>query len=159
MNHLFSQYIGRWMNMYLDDIVVYSHSLEEHVEHIRIVLEILVREKLYLNEGKLRFLCKEMKILGRIVDDDGIHMDPDKVDQVLNWKVPMNRDLLHGFISSVRYLVDNIYRVQVPMGVLSSITGDTVPFRWTATEQWAFDQVKQYVCTGVCGAQMSACYA
>lgn len=108
-------------------------------------LKSLQGEKLFLSEGKLRFLCKEMKILGCIVDDDGICIDLDKVDQVLNWKVPMNRDLLCGFISSVGYLADDIYQVRVPMGVLSSITGDTVPFRWTATEQQAFDQVKQYV--------------
>ena len=130
------------MDVYLDDIVVYSSSLEEHVEHVRIVLEILAREKLFLSKGKLHFLCKEMKILGCIIDDDGIRMDPDKVDQVLNWKVPTNRDLLCGFIGSVGYLADNIYQVLVPMGVLSSITGDTVPFRWTVTEQQAFDQVK-----------------
>lgn len=86
-----------------------------------------------------------MKVLGHVVDDDGIRMDPDKVDQVINWKVPINHDLLRGFIGSVGYLADNIYQVRVPMGVLSAITGDTVPFRWTETEQRAFDQVKRYV--------------
>ena len=84
MNYLFSTYIGQWMDVYLDDIVVYSNTLEEHVEHVRTVLDILRQERLYLSEGKLRFLCKEMKILGRIVDDDGIRMDPDKVDSVVN---------------------------------------------------------------------------
>ena len=145
MNHLFSNSIGKWMDVYLDDIVVYSEMLEEHIEHVKIVLDILQWEKLYLSEGKLRFLCKEMKILGRIIDDDGIRMDPEKVDRVLNWKVPTNRDLLRGFIGSAGYLADDIYRVHVPMGVLSAITGDSVPFRWTETEQRAFDQVKRYV--------------
>jgi hypothetical protein len=128
MNHLFGGYIGRWMDVYLDDIIMYSNTLEEHLEHVKIVLNILKHEKLYLSEGKLRFLCKEMKVLSRVVDDDSIRMDPDKVNQVINWKVPTNRDLLQGFIGSVGYLSDDIYRVRVPMGVLSAITGDTVPF-------------------------------
>lgn len=105
MNYLFGNYIGWWMDVYLDDIIMYSNTLEEHVEHVSTVLEILWREQLYLSEGKLRFLCKEMKILGRIVDDDGIRMDPDKVDLVVNWKTPTNHDLLWGFIGSVGYLL------------------------------------------------------
>jgi hypothetical protein len=64
MNHLFGGYIGRWMDIYLDDIIVYSNTLEEHIEHIKIVLNILKCEKLYLSEGKLHFLWKEMKVLG-----------------------------------------------------------------------------------------------
>jgi hypothetical protein len=134
MNYLFGNYIGRWMDVYLDDIIVYSDTLDEHVEHVRTVLDILRRERLYLSEGKLRFLCKEMKILGRIVDNDGIQMDPDKVDSVVNWKTPTNRDLLRGFIGSAGYLADNIYKVKVPMGVLSAITGDNVLFKWTNME-------------------------
>ena len=64
MNYLFSSYLGRWMDVYLDNIVVYSDMLEEHVEHITTIINILKCEKLYLSENKLRFLCKEMKILG-----------------------------------------------------------------------------------------------
>src|SRR5277367_4710365 len=70
-------------------------------------------------------------------------MDPDKVDSVLNWKVPTNRDLLRGFIGSVGYLADDIPNVRIPLGVLSAITGDKVPFRWTYAEQRAFDEVKR----------------
>ena len=145
MNHLFSGYIGKWMDIYLDDIIIYSQTLEEHIEHVKEALSILWREKFYLSAEKLWFLCPEMKILGRIVDDDGIRMDPDKVDQVLHWKTPTNRDLLRGFIGSVGYLADDIYKVHVPMGVLSAVTGNSVPFHWTQTEQRAFDQVKCYV--------------
>ena len=83
-----------------------------------------------------------MKILGRIIDDEGIRMDPDKVDMVVNWKTPTNRDLLCGFIGSAGYLADDIYKEQVPLGVLSVITSDNVPFKWTETKQRAFDWVK-----------------
>jgi hypothetical protein len=72
MNHLFSSYIGRFMDVYLDDIVIYSDSL---------------------SKGKLRFLAEELTILGRVIDNEGIRMDPDKVDSVLKWKTPTNRDL------------------------------------------------------------------
>jgi Reverse transcriptase (RNA-dependent DNA polymerase) len=145
MNHLFSSYIGRFMDVYLDDIVVYSNSLEDHVEHVKIVLDILRKEKLYLSKGKLRFIADELRILGRVIDDKGIRMDPDKVDSVLKWKTPTNRDLLRGFIGSVGYLADDVPGVWLPLGILSIITGDSVPFRWGYTEQRAFEDVKQLV--------------
>ena len=66
------------MDVYLDDIKIYSDTLEEHVEHVKKILAILKQEKLYLSETKLKFLFQEVKILGRIVTDDEIHMDPEK---------------------------------------------------------------------------------
>jgi hypothetical protein len=53
MNHLFSSYIGRFLDIYLDDIVVYLETLEDHVKHVKLVLDILKKEKLYLSRGKL----------------------------------------------------------------------------------------------------------
>lgn len=90
MNYLFSAYIGVFMDVYLDDIVIYSNTLEDHIKHVKIVIDILSREKLYLSQKKLQFLCKELKLLGRIIDDQGIRMDPLKVDSILNWKTPTN---------------------------------------------------------------------
>jgi len=145
MNHIFSAYIGRFMDIYLDDIVIYSNTLVEHVEHVKLVIDILTREKLYLSKKKLHFIAPELHILGHIIDDDGIRMDPDKVDSVVNWKVPTNRDLLRGFLGSVGYLADDVPGVRVPMGILTVLTGDTVPFRWTYTEQRAFEDVKHLV--------------
>lgn len=82
------------MDIYLDDIIIYSDTLEEHLIHVKLVLDILEKEKLYLSRGKLRFIAPELKLLGRVVDNEGICMDAEKVDSVLNWKVPTNRDLL-----------------------------------------------------------------
>jgi hypothetical protein len=97
MNHIFSPYIGVFMDTYLDDLIIYSDTLEEHIEHVKIMLDILKREKFYLSEGKLDFLSKCIKILGRVIDEDGIQMDPDKVDALVRWKAPVNCELLQGF--------------------------------------------------------------
>ncbi|CAA7260818.1 unnamed protein product [Cyclocybe aegerita] len=104
MNHIFSTFIGRFMDIYLDDIIVYSDTLDDHIEHVKSILDVLKDEKLYLSKNKLHFLEPELKILARIVTDDGIRMDPDKVDSVIKWKTPTNRDLLRGFLGSVGYL-------------------------------------------------------
>jgi hypothetical protein len=150
MNHLFGEHIGLFLDVYLDNIIIYSDTLEDHVQHVSMVMNILEQEQLYLSKKKLKFLEPVMRILGRVVSDDGISMDPDKVDKVLAWKAPVNQDLCRGFIGAVGYLADDIYRVRVPLGVLSAVCGDNVPFRWTATEQRAFDEVKTYVsaCAG-----------
>ena len=74
-------------------------------------------------------------------------MDAEKVNSVLNWKIPTNRDLLRGFIGSVGYLANDIPNIRIPMGVLSAITGDMVPFRWGYMEQRAFNEVKTLVHT------------
>ena len=72
-------------------------------------------------------------------------MDPLKVDSVMSWKVPTNRDLLRGFIGSVGYLADDIPNIRMLLGILSSITGDTVPLCWDYTEQRAFDDMKNLI--------------
>jgi hypothetical protein len=83
INHLFSPYLGWWMDVYLDDIVVYSDTFEEHVEHCKTVIDILQHEKLHLSKKKLFFFQQELKVLGCIIDRNGIWMDPDKVASVI----------------------------------------------------------------------------
>ena len=133
------------MNMYLDDIIIYSDTLEEHIQHVKIVLDVLSWERLYFSGSKLRFIAPALKILGQVIDDHGIQMDSNKVDTIMNWKVPTNRDLLKGFIGSVEYLADDIPNIHIPMGTLSALTSNMVLFCWGYTEQRAFDKVKTLV--------------
>ena len=142
MVHLFSPYMGRFLDVYLDNIIIYSDLLEEYIDHVKLVFEILKRERMYLNKDKLQFIPDQLHVLGHFVGQDGIRMDSDKVDSVIKWKTPTNRDLLHGFLGSVGYLADNVPGVRIPMGILRAITGDAVPFKWTYTEQRAFENVK-----------------
>lgn len=145
MNHIFGPYIGVFMDVYLDDVVIYSDTLSDHIQHCKTVIDVLKREKLYLSATKLRFLNSEMKILGRIVDDQGIRMDPHKVDSVSNWKVPTSKELLRGFLGSVGYLADDIATVRIPMGILTALTSGDVSFKWEFTHQRAFDEIKHLV--------------
>jgi hypothetical protein len=145
MTDLFSPYLGVWMDVYLDDIIIYTDTLEEHILRVKQVIDILRREQFYLAIDKLHFLPEKLRVLGHIITRDGIRMDPEKVDNVVAWKTPTNRDLLRGFIGSVGYLADNVEGVRIPMDVLNRLTGDTVAFRWGPTEERAFQQVKDLV--------------
>ena len=129
MNHIFQPYLRDWMDIYLDNLVIYSDTIEDHMRHLRTVIDILRKEKFYLSEHKMQLFQKELKILGHIVDDQGIRMDPHKVESIRQWKVPTNKDLLQGFLGFVSYLVLNIPQLCIATSILSKIAGDTVFFR------------------------------
>ena len=145
MNHIFASYIGVCVYVYLDDIIIFSDSIEDHVKHVRIIFDILRREKLYLGPSKMQFFAEELKILGHVIDDQGIRMDPHKVDKVLNWKVPTNKDLLRSFVGAVGFLAPDCHGIRIPMGHLSGMTSQSRPWRWDNTAQRAFDEVKKIV--------------
>jgi hypothetical protein len=142
MTDMFSQYLGVWMDVYLDDIVIYLDSLEDHVCCVKIVIDTFTCEQFYLAPHKLQFLPKELKLLGHIITCAGIRMDPAKIDSVMKWPVPTDKMQTAGFIGTVSYLVDNIEAMQIPMHVLNCVSGSTVAFQWGLLEQHAFDLVK-----------------
>ena len=90
MNHLFSLYMRVFMDIYIDDLVIYFQMIEDHFKHIKLILDILKQERFYLNPEKLHFLVQEVKLLDHFVCYNGIQLDPAKVDSVMNWKVPTN---------------------------------------------------------------------
>lgn len=145
MNHLFSLHIGVFLGVYFNDIILYSDTIEDHINHVKTVVDIPQCEKLYLSSEKLNFLVDSMKILGHTVDNDGIAMDPNKVDSVQNWKIPTNQSTLQGFLGAVSFLALDCPGIHIPMGALHRLTGSTVPWHLDHTEQRAFDAVKQIV--------------
>jgi len=145
MNHIFASYLGVFVYVYLDDIIIFSDTIEDHVKHVRLVFDILRKEKLYLGPSKMQFFAEELKILGHVIDDQGISMDPHKVDKVLNWKTPTNKELLRSFIGVVGFLAPDCKGIRIPMGYLSGLTSEGKVWRWGDTEQRAFDEVKKIV--------------
>ncbi|KAJ3013108.1 hypothetical protein NUW54_g1685 [Trametes sanguinea] len=145
MNHIFAPYIGVFMDVYLDDIVIYSDTIKDHVKHVRTVLDVLRREKFYLGADKMKFFARRLKILGHVIDERGIAMDPHKVDAVTNWKTPTNKSLLSSFLGAVGFLAPDCEGIRIPMGVLAPLTSSTRVWKWSATHQRAFEEVKAKV--------------
>ena len=79
MNDVLKEVIGKFVLVYLDDIVIFSKNAEEHVEHVRIVLEVLRKHKLYAKLAKCSFMQSELKFLGHIVGAQSLQVDPKKV--------------------------------------------------------------------------------
>ena len=145
MNHIFAPYIGVFMFVYLDDIIIFSDSVKGRVGRIGKIFDLLRRERLFLGPNKMQFFANELKILGHIIDEKGIRMDPHKVDKVVNWKTPTNKDLLRSFIGAVGFLAPDCKGIRIPMGHLSSLTAELKPWRWDATAQRSFEEIKRTV--------------
>ncbi|GJW18242.1 retrotransposon protein, putative, ty3-gypsy subclass [Tanacetum coccineum] len=88
MNRIFHEYLDKFVIVFIDDILVYSKSEEEHERHLRIVLEILRQKKLYAKFSKCEFWLQQVAFLGHIVSADGIIMDPSKVEAITKWPRP-----------------------------------------------------------------------
>jgi hypothetical protein len=88
MNSVFMSELDKFAILFIDDILIYSRSMEEHEEHLRIVLQQLQDHQLYAKFSKCEFWIKEVPFLGHVVSPKGIVVDPDKVKEVLEWKPP-----------------------------------------------------------------------
>ncbi|KAJ3473941.1 hypothetical protein NLI96_g12741 [Meripilus lineatus] len=93
----------------------------------------------------MQFFARKLKILGHVIDKEGIAMDPHKVDKIANWKVPTNKTLLSNFLGAVGFLAPDCQGIRIPMAVLTPITGSTSIWRWTETHQRAFEEIKSIV--------------
>jgi hypothetical protein len=82
MTIIFRDFIGKFIHVYLDDIFVFSNSIEDHEKHLRLVFDKLRKAQLYLEESKLDLYSKQMDCLSHIIDDRGIHADSDKMARI-----------------------------------------------------------------------------
>jgi hypothetical protein len=148
MNQVLSEYLDKFVVVYLDDILIYSNTLEEHAEHVRAVLETLRKEKLYCKESKCEFFRNEVKFLGYIVGAEGLKVDPAKVEAVKAWPIPNSvtdvRSFL-GFVGFYRKFIAGHSRLTAP---LSDLTKDAngVKFKWNAAAQESFEKMKEALC-------------
>ena len=94
--------------MFINDILVYSRSEEEHHQHLRLVLEILRKEKLYGKLSKCEFWLPEVVFLGHVISRDGIRVDPKKVEAVVGWPRPTSVTEIRSF-SGVSKLLPTIH--------------------------------------------------
>ena len=89
--------------VFIDDILVYSKDAQEHEQHLKIVLQMLIEKKLYAKLNKCDFWLKEVLFLGHIVSSEGIRVDPVKIKAIMNWKPPRNVTEVRSFMGLAGY--------------------------------------------------------
>jgi hypothetical protein len=98
MNKVFMEYLDRFIVVFIDDILIFSKMMEEHKEHLRLVLEKLRSNKLYAKFSKCEFWLTEVAFLGHIISTGGVSVDPGKVKDVLNWMSPTIVSEIRSFL-------------------------------------------------------------
>ena len=90
MNRVFQPYLDKFIIVFIDDILVYSRSADEHAEHLRIALQTLREKQLYAKLSKCEFWIEHVIFLGHVISEQGIQVDPKKIETVLKWEAPTN---------------------------------------------------------------------
>lgn len=146
MNHTLRAFIGKFVIVYFDDILVYSKNLDEHINHLKCVLEVLRKEKLYANIKKCSFCMERVVFLGYVISAKEIEVDEEKIKSIKEWPTPKSVTEVrsfHGLASFCRRFVKNFSTLVAP---LTEIIKKSVGFKWSSEQERAFVEIKEKLC-------------
>jgi hypothetical protein len=153
MNVVFMPELDKFVVVFIDDILVYSKSEEEHAGHLQVVLQHLREHRLYAKLSKGDFWLKEIKFLGHTNSQAGIAVDPDKVQQVMNWKPPTTVCQIRSFLGLAGYyrrFIPDFSRIAKPM---TELLTKGAKFVWGQKCKDAFHALRQHLTTTLVLAQ------
>ena len=142
MNRVFQPYLDRFVIVFIDDILVYSGSSEEHLEHLKIVLQTLRERQLYAKLSKCKFWLDKVAFLGHVISAEGVSVDPQKIEAVVNWKPPKNVSEVGSFLGLAGYyrkFVEGFSRIAAP---LTKLIRKYVKYDWVDACQRSFEELK-----------------
>src|SRR3954464_5277001 len=143
MNYLFQEWLDVFVLLYLDNILVYSKSEDEHEEHLRLVQQKLREKQFYAKFSKYEFWLDKVNFLGHVISAEGIAVDPDRVHAIQEWNPPKNVKQLRSFLGLASYcrrFVENFSKIAKPM---TELLCKGKRYTWSLACQEAFDELKR----------------
>ena len=148
MNHIFHDLINKGkVVVYMDDIMIFTKTLDKHRQIVQEVLQILCENKLFLKHTKCNFKTQEMEYLELIISEGQIKIDPEKVKGVTDWPIPKSCKELQGFLGFLNFyhcFIESSSKVACP---LNALTSKKISFEWMTECQQAFKQLKEKITT------------
>jgi len=134
--------LGRFMQVYCDDILIFSKTREEHLVHGRMVLETLRHHKLYAKASKCQFDRHSVGFLGHVISEHGVAVDPSKVAAVRDWATPQSCTDVRRFVGLANYYRKFVLRFSALAAPLTALCSPRARFTWSDSEQRSFDALK-----------------
>jgi hypothetical protein len=138
MNKVFMEYLDKFVMVFIDDILVYSRSEEEHEEHLHLDLQKLREHRLYAKLSKCEFWMKQVAFLGHFILKGGISVNPSKVQDVLSWNAPTSVRNIQSFLGLARYyrrFIKGFLKISKPM---TELLEKDKKFEWTPACEASF---------------------
>jgi hypothetical protein len=145
MNKVFMEYLDRFVIVFIDDILIFSKTMEEHEEHLRLVLEKLRSNQLYAKFSKCVFWLTEVAFLGHVFFVGGVSVDPGKVKDVLNWMPPTIVSEIQSFLGLAGYyrrFIKDFSNIAKPM---TKLLEKNKAFEWRKECQASFEELKKRI--------------
>ncbi|XP_022019152.1 uncharacterized mitochondrial protein AtMg00860-like [Helianthus annuus] len=143
MNRVCNPMLDKSVTVFIDDILVYSKSEADHARHLREVLEMLRRERLYAKFSKCAFWLRKVQFLGHVISADGVLVDPSKIESVSKWKPPKNPSEIRSFLGLVGYyrrFIQDFSKIASP---LTKLTRKEEKFIWGSAQENSFQVIKE----------------
>ncbi|KAJ9536067.1 hypothetical protein OSB04_un000770 [Centaurea solstitialis] len=147
MNRVCNPYLDKFVIVFIDDILIYSRSEEDHANHLHIILELLKRERLYAKLSKCEFWLREVQFLGHIVSKNGIKVDPVKIEAIEKWEPPKTPTEVRSFLGLAGYYRKFIQDFSRIATSLTMLTKKNVKFEWKEAQAEAFQTLKERLCS------------
>nr|CAE03723.2 OSJNBa0021F22.17 [Oryza sativa Japonica Group] len=143
MSKVFMEYLDKFVVVFIDDILIYSQSEEDHQHHLRLVLGKLREHQLYAKLSKCEFWLSEVKFLGHVISAKGVAVDPETVTAVTDWKQPKTVTQVRSFLGLAGYyrrFIENFSKIARPM---TQLLKKEEKFVWSSQCEKAFKTLKE----------------